>query len=390
MAMAGLYEIWRDPTRDEDDPQRFAWTCTVLTTSAEDAVGHIHDRMPLLVEPERYAAWLDPTSSRPRRTCAACWCRRPPAGSRPTRSRTAGQQRPQQRPRARRPAARRAGAGTRDDQVTDRRHPARRRTPAPRPLPAPDRHPAARPRRRAAASDARDLAALAAELPRAGRLGGAGRAALAGGRQEGRAPPAGARRVLRGGRRRAAGAHPARGRRPQRRGPLGRPDRPRARRLRRASRWPSRCTRRVAPSAPGCPSWTPSTVPTLVVQGERDPFGRPEEFPPDVELTVVPGADHGFAVPKRGPVSPEEVGAIMVEAAWSGSCATSPGRSGIPAPPDVLPPQSAGTARLGRESLCREDSPAPPATSEHGRTHETWCARGRSQRAPGRPTPPCR
>jgi putative SOS response-associated peptidase YedK len=61
MAMAGLYEIWRDPTRDEDDPQRFLWTCTVLTTTAEDAVGHIHDRMPLLVEPDRYAAWLDPT-----------------------------------------------------------------------------------------------------------------------------------------------------------------------------------------------------------------------------------------------------------------------------------------------------------------------------------------
>ena len=32
LAMAGLYEIWRDPTRDEDDPQRFRWTCTVLTT----------------------------------------------------------------------------------------------------------------------------------------------------------------------------------------------------------------------------------------------------------------------------------------------------------------------------------------------------------------------
>jgi putative SOS response-associated peptidase YedK len=65
MAMAGLYEIWRDPTRDEDDPDRFRWTCTVLTTTAEDAVGHIHDRMPLLVEPERYAAWLDPESSDP-------------------------------------------------------------------------------------------------------------------------------------------------------------------------------------------------------------------------------------------------------------------------------------------------------------------------------------
>ncbi|MGZ5416005.1 MAG: SOS response-associated peptidase [Nocardioides sp.] len=65
MAMAGLYEIWRDPTREEDDPERFRWTCTVLTTTAEDAVGHIHDRMPLLVERERYAAWLDPTLSDP-------------------------------------------------------------------------------------------------------------------------------------------------------------------------------------------------------------------------------------------------------------------------------------------------------------------------------------
>src|SRR3954451_18347017 len=63
LAMAGLYEIWRDPTRDEDDPMRFLWTCTVLTTTAEDSVGHIHDRMPLLVEPDRYAAWLDPSAS---------------------------------------------------------------------------------------------------------------------------------------------------------------------------------------------------------------------------------------------------------------------------------------------------------------------------------------
>ena len=63
MAMAGLYEIWRDPTRDDDDPQRFKWTCTVLTTTAEDAVGHIHDRMPLLVERDRYDEWLDPTNS---------------------------------------------------------------------------------------------------------------------------------------------------------------------------------------------------------------------------------------------------------------------------------------------------------------------------------------
>jgi putative SOS response-associated peptidase YedK len=64
LAMAGLYEIWRDPTRDDDDPDRFRWTCTVLTTQAEDSLGHIHDRMPMMVEPERWAQWLDPDAAR--------------------------------------------------------------------------------------------------------------------------------------------------------------------------------------------------------------------------------------------------------------------------------------------------------------------------------------
>jgi putative SOS response-associated peptidase YedK len=63
LAMAGLYEIWRDPDRSDDDPDRFRWTCTVLTTEAEDAVGHIHDRMPLMVERDRWGAWLDPRAS---------------------------------------------------------------------------------------------------------------------------------------------------------------------------------------------------------------------------------------------------------------------------------------------------------------------------------------
>jgi putative SOS response-associated peptidase YedK len=63
LAMAGLYEIWRDPELADDDPDRFRWTCTVLTTEAEDAVGHIHDRMPLMVEPERWGAWLDPSTA---------------------------------------------------------------------------------------------------------------------------------------------------------------------------------------------------------------------------------------------------------------------------------------------------------------------------------------
>jgi putative SOS response-associated peptidase YedK len=61
LAMAGLYELWRDRSRPDGDPHAWLWTATVLTTEAEDALGRIHDRMPLLVEPERYAEWLDPT-----------------------------------------------------------------------------------------------------------------------------------------------------------------------------------------------------------------------------------------------------------------------------------------------------------------------------------------
>jgi predicted alpha/beta-hydrolase family hydrolase len=55
-------------------------------------------------------------------------------------------------------------------------------------------------------------------------------------------------------------------------------------------------------------------VPTLVVQGERDAMGRPEEFPDSTELAVVPGADHGFKVPARGPLSQADALGLVVEA----------------------------------------------------------------------------
>ena len=63
LALAGLYELWRDEEKGDDDSDAWLWSCTVLTTTAEDPVGHIHDRMPLLVEPSRYGAWLDPAVS---------------------------------------------------------------------------------------------------------------------------------------------------------------------------------------------------------------------------------------------------------------------------------------------------------------------------------------
>jgi hypothetical protein len=45
-----------------------------------------------------------------------------------------------------------------------------------------------------------------------------------------------------------------------------------------------------------------------------DPFGRPEEFPPAQPIVVVPGADHGLKVPKRGELTQEDVLGLVVEA----------------------------------------------------------------------------
>jgi predicted alpha/beta-hydrolase family hydrolase len=60
-----------------------------------------------------------------------------------------------------------------------------------------------------------------------------------------------------------------------------------------------------------------SGVPTLVVQGEHDTFGRPEEFPDpgpdDLDLAVVPSADHGFATPKRSGITEADAMAVVVE-----------------------------------------------------------------------------
>jgi len=60
LAMAGLYELWRDPTREDDDPRAWLWSATVLTTTATDDLGRIHDRAPLLVEEADRSRWLDP------------------------------------------------------------------------------------------------------------------------------------------------------------------------------------------------------------------------------------------------------------------------------------------------------------------------------------------
>jgi putative SOS response-associated peptidase YedK len=60
LAFAGLYELWRDPAVPEDDADAFLWTATIMTTSAPDELGKIHDRMPMIIDPSGWTDWLDP------------------------------------------------------------------------------------------------------------------------------------------------------------------------------------------------------------------------------------------------------------------------------------------------------------------------------------------
>jgi predicted alpha/beta-hydrolase family hydrolase len=65
---------------------------------------------------------------------------------------------------------------------------------------------------------------------------------------------------------------------------------------------------------------TGAGLPVLVVQGGRDPFGRPAEFPVlpgDAELLEVPYADHGFAVPKSAGTGEEETLAVITDGVGS-------------------------------------------------------------------------
>ncbi|NSC23792.1 hydrolase [Streptomyces albus subsp. chlorinus] len=55
-------------------------------------------------------------------------------------------------------------------------------------------------------------------------------------------------------------------------------------------------------------------LPVLVVQGGRDPFGRPGEFPEGTAVVEVPFGDHGFALPKSAAVTEEEAMGVITGA----------------------------------------------------------------------------
>jgi putative SOS response-associated peptidase YedK len=61
LGFAGLYEI----RPDIEDPDRWLWTYTILTCTTQDALGHIHDRSPVVLPADLRSAWLDPGMTDP-------------------------------------------------------------------------------------------------------------------------------------------------------------------------------------------------------------------------------------------------------------------------------------------------------------------------------------
>jgi putative SOS response-associated peptidase YedK len=63
MALAGLWEIWRDErVSDHDAPDAWLRTCTIITTSANRLLDPIHERMPVMLPRDAWDVWLDPTN----------------------------------------------------------------------------------------------------------------------------------------------------------------------------------------------------------------------------------------------------------------------------------------------------------------------------------------
>lgn len=54
MIFAGLWETWKSP---EGEPVE---SCTILTTSANEFMSEVHDRMPVILAKDHWDFWLDP------------------------------------------------------------------------------------------------------------------------------------------------------------------------------------------------------------------------------------------------------------------------------------------------------------------------------------------
>lgn len=61
MGFAGLYSWWRDPSKGDEDPDRWKLTATIVTSDAVQTLAGIHDRNPVILPESMWLHWMDPT-----------------------------------------------------------------------------------------------------------------------------------------------------------------------------------------------------------------------------------------------------------------------------------------------------------------------------------------
>lgn len=60
-AFAGLWETWTPPQAQQETTPW--WTTTIITTDANELTKNLHHRMPVILSPRDYDAWLDPDTT---------------------------------------------------------------------------------------------------------------------------------------------------------------------------------------------------------------------------------------------------------------------------------------------------------------------------------------
>ncbi|MDQ3304472.1 MAG: SOS response-associated peptidase [Actinomycetota bacterium] len=60
LALAGLWERWRPRGREGGEEGEAIVSAAVITTTANETLAPLHDRMPVVLAPEAWEAWLDP------------------------------------------------------------------------------------------------------------------------------------------------------------------------------------------------------------------------------------------------------------------------------------------------------------------------------------------
>ena len=60
LALAGIYDWWRDPSKADNDPSRWLLSFSILTKDAAKPLEFIHERNPILLSESAMVEWLDP------------------------------------------------------------------------------------------------------------------------------------------------------------------------------------------------------------------------------------------------------------------------------------------------------------------------------------------